>query len=61
MDREDQRGVPGNPQVLATDANTLLCQLVDFAVQGQGSITTPLPMTESLPGRTMRRGSSESL
>jgi hypothetical protein len=27
----------------------------------QGSTTTPLPITESLPGRTMPEGSSESL
>ena len=31
------------------------------APSAQGSITTPLPMTDNLPGRTMPDGSSDNL
>ncbi len=31
------------------------------SISAQGSTTTPLPMTDSLPGRTTPEGSSDSL
>jgi hypothetical protein len=49
MQRKDQRRVVGDHQIVGID-DALGGRPVDFADQRQGSSTTPLPITASLPG-----------
>ena len=62
VQRQNQRGIVGDLQIVGRDLDALRRDPFDFVDQmARGSSTTPLPMTESLPGRTMPDGSSASL
>ena len=62
VQRQDQRRVLGDAQVVRADRDALARAGVSISSSSaQGSITTPLPMIESLPGRTTPEGSRLSL
>ena len=62
VQRQDERGVLGDAQVLAADRDALARRAFRSPEHSaHGSTTTPLPMTPSLPGRTTPDGSSDSL
>ena len=62
MERQDESGIVGDPQIVAGDRDTLAADgSRSRSISAQGSTTTPLPMMASLPGRTMPEGSSDSL
>ncbi len=61
VQRQDQRDVLGDEQQSGVTATPCAAILAISSRRWCGSSTTPLPMTESLPGRTMPEGSSASL
>ncbi len=60
VEGQDQRAGVGDLQRLRADRDALAGQPSDLGRSAQGSSTTPLPITESVP-RTMPEGSKESL
>ena len=61
-ERQDQRRVVGELQVVGRDGDALRRDRLDLArCSAQGSTTTPLPMIDSLSGRTTPEGSRLSL
>ena len=60
VDRQDQRAGLGDHQTSGRDRDALAAILSTSAMSAQGSSTTPLPMTDSVP-RTMPEGRSDSL
>ena len=62
VQRQDQRGVLGDAQVAGVDLDALRFAARPISSpSAQGSTTTPLPMTDSLPGRTTPEGSRDEL
>ena len=61
MQRQDQRRVLGDPQIVGANRDAARAQVFDLVEQAHGSITTPLPMIDSLPGRTTPDGNRLSL
>ena len=62
VQRQDQRHVLGDADVVGADVHALAAQRArSRRSSAQGSSTTPLPMIDSLPGRTTPDGSRLSL
>ena len=56
MIRQDQVGAVADEQVAMIDLDALRAQPVDFSEQRLRRTTTPLPMTQVLPGWVMPDG-----
>ena len=62
VQRQDQRRVLGDLEVVGRHLDALRRAAARFRrPDASGSTTTPLPITDSLPGRTTPEGSSASL
>ncbi len=61
MQCENEAGVFSKLRLSGVTATPCVASRPISASNASGSTTTPLPMTETLPGRTMPEGSSDSL
>ena len=61
MQRQYQRRVLRDAQIVGRDRNPLLGQPPDLVTSAQGSMTTPLPMTDIYPAARRQTAAASSL